>query len=82
MAESYDVVLFYYSPEDLLKVKSGEKKQYEIIPYKAVSLTEYFYTEEYMVKSMAYNPEENHVYIVENDGNEPYPVVHVFDIDE
>lgn len=80
-ARSYDVKLFFYDPQDLLKVSRGEKKQYELKPYKTMSLGKYFYNKKLKrVKSMAYNPEQGIIYLVEVKGNGSRQVVHMFSL--
>lgn len=77
-ATTYDAKLFFYSLDDLLAVKVGEKKQYELTPYKTINLSSNFYNKACKVKSMAYDTDKNRLYIIEDDGNDPYPVVHVY----
>lgn len=79
-ATSYDAKLYFFNPDDLLAVKNGTLKQYELIPYYTINLSQYFYNTECKLKSMTYNPNTKNLYIVEEKANDVYPVVHVFQV--
>lgn len=80
-ATSYDAKLYFYQPEDLLKVKNNELTQYQLTPYATLTISEYFYTEKHWILGMAYDHSTNRLFITEKNAyNNSRPVVHVFEL--
>jgi hypothetical protein len=85
-APPYATAVWFYDPNDLLAVKEGAKKPWEVRPYHVAPLPGAFPSDLGKLGGAAYDPRSGRLYVAQPRGDrvsnafEPMPVVHVFEV--
>lgn len=69
-----------YNADDLLTVKKGVKKPWEILPYAVWNFELPFQTGGKIILGAAYDPARQRIYISQDHGDGNLPVIHLFQI--
>jgi hypothetical protein len=75
-----------YDANDLLSVKNGDKKPWEVIPYSRWEFDLPFATDTKSIGGVAYDPATQRIFIAQHEADrisnpyEPYPIIHVFKV--
>ena len=75
-------VILFYDPDDLAKVAQGQIQAHEPQPYLRMNLSDFSYNLEAKLGGVAYDRENNLLYLTETFGDGSRPVMHVFQVNE
>ncbi len=79
-AYPYKPFVWAYDALDLLTVKSGQKKPWEILPYATWFLSVPYDSGMNVINGAAYDPATKRIYVSQKGADEERPVIHVYQL--